>query len=147
MKLILALGVLIAGASTAAQLGMNSQLRHSLGHGTFGSLVNFLVGTTALILLIVVARIPLPSAQAVAQTPSWAWFGGLCGAFLVTMSAVAGRELGAVYIAALLVTGQLCMSLVLDHFGWFGFPIRPFTITKLVGCALLLVSLILFKEG
>jgi len=110
-------------------------------------LVNFLVGTAVLFALVVLARIPLPSAQAVAQTPTWAWFGGLCGAFLVTMSAVGGRELGAVYIAALLVTGQLCMSLALDHFGWFGFPIRPFTMTKLVGCVLLLTSLILFKES
>lgn len=147
MKIVLALAVVVAGSLTAVQWGMNAQLRHSFGHGTLGALVNFMVGTVLLAVLVTAARIPLPSWTAVTQVPAWAWFGGACGAFLVTISAIAGRELGALYIGALLVTGQLLMGLVLDHFGWFGFPVRPFTLAKLCGCGLLVTSLLLFREN
>lgn len=147
MKLVLALAVAFAGALTAVQLGMNAQLRHSFGHGILGALVNFTVGTVLLACIVAAARIPLPSMAAVTQVPAWAWLGGACGAFLVTIGAIAGRELGALYIGALLVTGQLLMGLVLDHFGWFGFPVKPFTLAKLCGCVLLVISLILFREN
>ena len=147
MKFFLAIAVMAAGGFSAMQLGMNAQLRHSFGHGMVGALINFLVGTVALTTLVLLARLPLPTVAIVKEVPSWAWLGGILGAVIVTTTAIAGRELGALYIAALIVSGQLLMSLVLDHFGWFGLPVRPFTMAKAIGSVLLVVSLILFKES
>jgi len=147
MKLILGIVVMVAGAISALQLGMNAQLRHSFGHGTVAALVNFTIGTLALAGFVLLARLPIPTIAQVSAVPAWAWLGGLCGAVIVTTTAIAGRELGALSIAALVVSGQLVMSVVLDHFGWFGFPVKPFTMAKAIGCVLLVVSLVLFKES
>lgn len=147
MKILLSLLVAMVGALTAVQIGMNSQIRASLGHGLLGAAVNFTVGTLALWGVVVLVRVPLPSVSQAAQVPWWAWLGGVCGACIVTVITITGRELGALPILLLTVVGSLFMSIVLDHFGWLGFPIRPFTWAKLVGCVLLVISLILFRES
>lgn len=146
MKLLLSLLVVLAGAGNALQTGMNMQLRSSLGHGITAMVCNFLVGLTALLAVLLVVRGPLPSMSVITATPVWAWFGGLFGAFLVVSMAVAGRDLGGVLLVVLFVAGQLAAALVLDHYGWLGFPERPVTASRVIGCVLLIVSLILFKE-
>lgn len=146
MKLLLSLLVSLAGALTAVQVGMNSQLRQSLGHGLFGAVTNFTIGTAILWGIVLLARLPMPTVAQVAVVPWWAWLGGACGAFIVTTITITGHELGALAIATLTVSGSLLMSIVLDHFGWFGFPVKPLTLSKLVGCVLLVVSFFLFAR-
>ncbi len=147
MKFVFAVLVVLAGIFTSMQTGMNAQLRHSLGHAATAALANFSVGLLALLATIFVLRIPLPSLSAVGQTPAWAWFGGCLGAFLIGTLAVAARELGGAMIVALLVGGQLFAALILDHYGWLGFPVRPITLSRVAGSVLLIVSLLLFKES
>jgi transporter family-2 protein len=79
----------------------------------------------------------------VAAVPLWAWFGGVLGAFYVASSIVVGPRLGAAALLALIVLGQLLASLVLDHFGWLGFPQHPLTLVRLAGAALLFGGVVL----
>lgn len=146
-KLFLALAVILAGAGTAIQTGMNAQLRAVFGHGLFGALANFVVGLGCVAGLIVLLRLPWPSSSTIALVPSWAWFGGVMGAFFIAIMASAGRELGATFVVALVIAGQLLTSLALDHFGWLGFPTRPLSFYKIIGSILLIASLVLFKRG
>ena len=128
---------LSAGFGLALQIGMNSQLRRTL-HGAYpAALVSFLVGTAALVLLMVVTRTPVPSRDALASIPLWAWFGGLIGAFYVAISTIVAAELGASSLLALAIAGQLAMALVIDHFGWLGMPENPITWMRMLGVALL----------
>ncbi len=147
MKIILSLIVAFAGALTAIQVGMNAQLRQSFGHGLLGAATNFTVGTALLWLVVLALRLPLPTLAQASSVPLWAWLGGACGAFIVTTNTVAGRELGALAIAVLTLSGGLIMSVLLDHFGWFGFPVKPFTLAKLAGCVLLVISFLLLRES
>ena len=147
MKFFFAFLVVLAGIGTVIQTGMNMQLRLSLGHGILAALTNFCVGFFALAAAIVICRIPLPALSAIGQAPAWAWFGGLFGAFFIGTLAIAGRELGGVFMVALIVTGQLFAALLFDHYGWLGFPIRPLSISRIIGSILLVTSPILFKES
>lgn len=147
MKLVFAFLVVLAGVGTVIQTGMNMQLRASLGHGILAALTNFCVGFVVLALAIFLCRIPLPTLSSIGGTPAWAWLGGLFGAFFIGTLAVAGRELGGVVMVALIVTGQLLAALVFDHYGWLGFPVRPLSLSRIIGSVLLVTSLILFKES
>jgi transporter family-2 protein len=131
---------LSAGFGLTLQVGMNSQLRRSLGSAYPAALVSFLVGTAALVVMMLVTRTPLPSRDALASIPPWAWFGGILGAFYVAMSTIVAVELGASSLLALVIAGQLAMALVLDHFGWLGLPQNPVTLTRMLGVALLGVA-------
>jgi transporter family-2 protein len=128
---------IVAGLGLAAQIGMNSQLRKVLHSANTAALISFLVGTIALIGLLLATRAELPSRDTLASVPLWAWFGGLFGAFYVAISTVVATELGATSLLALALLGQLATALVIDHFGWLGMPEHPITLTRLAGVALL----------
>jgi len=104
----------------------------------FAVLMNFLVGSVGLLVYFAVAGGGLPSRYGVASVPAWAWFGGFLGAFYVAVATLVGPRIGAAALLALTVFGQLLASLLVDQFGWLGFPVQPISPTKLAGAALLL---------
>ena len=116
---------------------MNSKLRTVLQNANTAALISFLVGTTGLVMVLVVTRTPMPARDTLASVPVWAWFGGLMGAFYVAISTVVASQLGTAALLGLALSGQLAMALVVDHFGWLGLPEHPITLTRMVGVALL----------
>jgi transporter family-2 protein len=128
---------LVAGLGLTVQVGMNSQLRKVLQSANTAALISFLVGTTALIALLLATRSPLPERSALAAVPWWAWFGGMLGAFYVASSTVVAAELGTASLLGLALAGQLATALVIDHFGWLGMPEHPITWMRAAGVLLL----------
>jgi bacterial/archaeal transporter family-2 protein len=128
---------IVSGFGFTLQIAMNSRLRTILQSANTAALVSFLVGTVALVGLLIATRAPLPDRDTLTSVPVWAWFGGLMGAFYVAISTVVASELGTATLLGLTILGQLAMSLVADHFGWMGLPVHPITLTRLAGVALL----------
>jgi transporter family-2 protein len=128
---------IVSGFGLTLQIGMNSRLRTLLQSANTAALVSFLVGTVALVALLIATRSPLPDRDTLASVPVWAWFGGLMGAFYVAISTVVASQLGTASLLGLALLGQLAMSLTADHFGWMGLPVHPITLTRLAGVALL----------
>jgi transporter family-2 protein len=69
--------------------------------------------------------------------------GGLLGATYVAVSALLGPRLGSATLLALIVGGQLLMSLVLDHYGLVGFETHAMNGWRLLGATLLIVGVVL----
>jgi transporter family-2 protein len=138
MRLIPYLAPFIAGALLTVQVGLNSTLGRTVENMRFAVLMNFLVGSVGLLVYFAVAGGGLPSRYGVASVPAWAWFGGFLGAFYVAVATLVGPRIGAAALLALTVFGQLLASLLVDQFGWLGFPVQPISPTKLAGAALLL---------
>jgi transporter family-2 protein len=126
-----------SGFGLTLQIGMNSRLRTVLQSSNTAALVSFMVGTVALLSLMLATRAPLPDRDTLASVPVWAWFGGLMGAFYVAISTVVASTLGATSLLGLALLGQLAMALAADHLGWMGLPVHPITLTRLTGVALL----------
>jgi transporter family-2 protein len=133
----------VAGLLLTVQVGLNAALRNAFGSPGMAALANFLVGSVGLLLYVLMTRAEWPSRAVLSAPPAWAWFGGLLGAFYVASSVVVGPRLGAAALLALTVFGQLVASLVVDNYGWLGFPQQPFTLARLAGAALLLVGVVL----
>ena len=135
-NLVYLLGI-VSGFGLTLQIGMNSRLRTVLQNANQAALISFLVGTVALVGLLLATRTPLPSRDTLASVPVWAWLGGLMGAFYVAISTVVASQLGTASLLGLALLGQVTMALVADHFGWMGLPEHPITLTRLAGVALL----------
>ena len=140
--LLIAAG-LLSGAAQSCQAGMNSTLARHVGQPTYASLVSFLVGTTILIVICVIVRVPRPKLGELRQTRWWNWVGGLIGVCFVTTTTLTAPLLGAATLTGLLVAGQMSASLALDHFGLLGFRQERIHLLRLVGVALLLGGVIL----
>src|ERR1700761_8690337 len=133
----------VAGMALTVQVGINSTLRRGLGSPGMATLVSFAVGTVGLALFLLLTRTSLPTRTAMASVPSWAWYGGLVGAFYVATTVIAGPRLGSATLLALVVLGQLLASLVIDHFGWIGFPEHPHSTLRVLGAILLFSGVLL----
>lgn len=140
---VLALGL---GVLLPVQAGVNAQLRTVLGTPLAATLVSFLVGTAALALAAAGGRVPLPTGPAFASSHWWHWVGGLIGAVYVAGAIVLAPRLGAATLTAAVVTGQMLASLVLDHFGWVGFPVHEITPQRLLGAGLIIGGVMLVQR-
>jgi len=68
------------------------------------------------------------------------------GAFFVTITILAVPRLGTMSVMALLIAGQMAMSLVMDHFGWMGIPAQPISVWRILGAILLFTGVILIRK-
>jgi transporter family-2 protein len=133
----------IAGFGLTIQVGLNAAVRNAFGNAATAAFVNFAIGLLALLAYLLATRAPLPTREAAASIPAWAWFGGFLGAFYVATAAVAGPRLGATVLLALTVFGQLIAALLVDQFGWLGFPQVPVTPLRVLGAAMVFGGVLL----
>jgi bacterial/archaeal transporter family-2 protein len=137
---------LLAGALITVQAGTNSQLKQSFEAPMAALLVNYVLGFSAVLAYTLAARVSWPALSKVAEAPWWAWLGGLAGAVYGVAAILLARNLGAATLMALVVTGQLLCSVLLDHFGWVGFEVHPAGWGRIVGCLLMLAAFALIAR-
>jgi len=137
---------LLAGALITVQTGSNARLKEAFGEALPAVIVSSSLGIILLVIVTLFARIPWPSLPGVAGTPWWGWLGGALGAVYAVATVLMARELGAATLTALVVTGQLVCSVVLDHFGWVGFTEHAAGVGRIVGCLLMVVGFFLIAR-
>jgi bacterial/archaeal transporter family-2 protein len=141
-----ALGLaIVAGAMIPFQAGVNVALSRFVGGPSKAALISFAVGTVALLVVSVLATRGLPTLSRASDAPWWVWIGGLLGAFYVFGSIVSAPRLGAVTLIAAVFAGQAAASLVIDHYGWVGFPEQAISPARLAGIGLLAAGLALVR--
>jgi len=134
-----------AGAGLPFQAGINATLADYLGSPLRASLVSFIVGTVALLAIVVIAARSWPATGKVSGAPWWVWVGGFFGVLYVATAAVAAPRIGAVALLTFVLAGQTVASVVIDHFGWVGFKEQALTPGRLVGLALLAAGVTLVR--
>ena len=128
--LALAIGLLLP-----IQVGINTELAQRISSPVTASFFSFAVGTIGLMICLWVLRVPWPDLNIITTVPKWLWLGGLIGAFAVFGSIISGPKIGFLSLVALVLAGQLLASLILDHYGWLGFPVRELSFGRISGSA------------
>ena len=88
-------------------------------------------------LLSIVVRGGLGSLGHVGRAPWWALVGGLLGAVYVFVAIEAVRTLGASGLTAVVITGQLVISVVIDRLGLLGIAKQGISVSRILGLVLL----------
>jgi bacterial/archaeal transporter family-2 protein len=142
---ILMIIALLAGAGLSLQAGINAQLGARAGENFWAALASFLIGGVFLAPFALAGRGSWPSAGTIAQIPWWVWSGGLLGAAYVMITILVTPKLGAAPFFGLVVAGQMAMALLLDQFGWIGFPQHSINPMRILGSLLVLGGAILIR--
>ena len=110
------LGVL-AGAIVGVQRALNGQINEHSNQSFTTSLLNFAMGTTFLLVLLVAVMViggmklsPLPSG------PWWIYTGGVIGVIYIAFTSTIVQHLGVLTFTLISVGGQLVGSLLIDLF-------------------------------
>lgn len=136
---------LVAGMSVPTQAGINAQLMVWTRSPVIASAISFAVGTLALFIYSLCLRIPVPPLSTAMGHPWWIWFGGILGAFFVTVTIILVPKLGATTMVTTILAGQMFASLLLDHFGWLGYPLHPISLGRVLGVVMVCAGVWLIK--
>lgn len=130
---------LLAGACQSAMASLNGMLTDYIG--MFGmSLVVHVIGG---ILLILYMKLFVHEHLKITGMPWYLYSAGFFGIFLVASSSYCIGVLGVSVMTCVSITGQLIISAVIDHFGWFGVPRISFNKKRIPCFILILAGLVL----
>ena len=138
---------LFIGALLPVQAVLNTKLGKQTGGPLISSTLSFLVGLIGLLIInLVVNYSAVSNMKLLSVSPWYLWIGGLLGAIYVTCVIFVNQQQGVALTFALVVAGQIFISLLIDHFGLLGSFVRPITIPKIIGALLIIAGLVLVKR-
>lgn len=137
---------LLAGMMMPAQASINNRLAGFVESPVLAAFVSFVVGTIALFLYILIAGIPLGNLASLKQASLISWTGGLLGAFFVATAVVLVPRFGVALTFSLIVAGQMAVTLVLDHYGLLGVPVREVSAFRFLGVVMIVAGVVLIRK-
>jgi transporter family-2 protein len=140
MKLIMTGWALAIGLLVPLQAIINSKLSANIGGSTQAALISFTGGFLIFALVGIFNYANLPSLATVMKQPPMLLSGGIIGAVFVLSAIIIVPKLGSTSWIALIVTGQLISSMILDHYGMLGLDVKLITLQKVLGAVLLLIG-------
>ncbi len=145
MELLLVFLVFVTGFGMPVQLAINAQLdAHWAGNPVLTAFVSFGVGTLALLFYLLAMRVSVPAFTG--GTSWWYWCGGLFGACFVALMALVIPRIGAATALSVVLAGQMCMSLILDHYGLLGLAERSLSWQRFLGALLVVGGAVLIRR-
>jgi bacterial/archaeal transporter family-2 protein len=147
MQYIYLILAFLCGAIYPIQGSMNGRLLTYTGNSILTAIISFLVGLIALVTLGVFKKVDWVQLTTLKDAPWWAFLGGILGAFYVATVVVILPRLGMALTFSLIVAGQITLSVILDHFGLLGNPVRQLSIGRFIGLVLLVVAVVLIRKN
>jgi transporter family-2 protein len=137
---------LVAGAMMPTQAAINNKLSVFVDSPILAAFISFLVGTVGLLVYVLIAGVPLGNIVSAKNAPAIVWIGGLLGAFFVTSTVVLVPRLGVAMTFSLIIAGQMLITLVIDHFGLLGVPVKEVSLARVGGIMLITAGVVLIRR-
>jgi bacterial/archaeal transporter family-2 protein len=137
---------LLAGAMMPTQAATNNKMAGIVDSPILAAFISFLVGTVALLIYAVLSGETLSSLALAKNAPPIAWIGGLLGAFFVASAVILVPRLGVAMTFSLLIAGQMLVTLVIDHFGLLGVPVKEMSLPRVGGILLITAGVVLIRR-
>ena len=142
MPFVIGLLTVVAGVLTTVQSGSNAALNKALGQPILVALVVMAANLAVYAAMIPVLGLNWPAPERIAQTPWWAWIGGVFGGLYVLSAVLFAERLGAALFTGLVVTASIVTSIALHHVGC-GLRAAAAGLGRIPGGALMIGGLLL----
>ena len=140
---------LLCGAGVALQSRINGQLGSDLNDGFVAALISFGSGLIVISLVLLVSRAGRRGVGTVVhairarEIPWWHAAGGIGGGLFVLSQGLVVGLLGIALFTVATVAGQTISGMVIDARGIGKIPPKAITVTRIIGAALALVSVVI----
>ena len=132
-----------AGALIPVMAVLNARLGRSLGDSLHAPVVLFAVGLLACIAVALALTGGLPAPARLLSVQPVDLAGGLIVAFYVVSATLVAPRFGVSNLILFAMIAQIVFSAAIDHYGLFGVPVRPVSIMRIAGLALMTGGLVL----
>ena len=120
---------------------LNARVGRALGEPLYATVLVFLVAICIALLTSAVFGRVGPSLQNLENLGPLDYGAGFIVAFYVISATVLAPKIGVANFIVMAVSSQILFSLMIDHFGFFGAPVKPVNLIQLFGAVLLLGGL------
>ena len=138
---------LVAGAMMPTQAAINNKLAGYVASPISAAFISFLIGTVGLFVYMLATGVPVSNVANIKDAPPIAWLGGLLGAFFVASTVILAPRIGVAMTFSLIVAGQMLITLVLDHFGVLGLPVKEISLARVGGILLIVAGVALIRRN
>ena len=128
------------------QAATNNKMADAVGSPILSAFISFLVGTVALFVYALISGSPIANLSSAKDAPAIAWIGGLLGAFFVTAAVILVPRLGVAMTFSLIIAGQMIVTLIIDHFGLLGVPVKEVSLAQVAGIILIAGGVVLIRR-
>lgn len=136
----------LAGAMMPTQAATNNKMAAFVDSPILAAFISFFVGTVALFIYVVASGTPLGNIASAKDAPPVAWVGGILGAFFVTAAVMLVPRLGVAMTFSLIIAGQMLVTLVIDHYGLLGVPVKEISLARIGGILLITAGVVLIRK-
>ncbi len=136
----------VAGMMMPTQAGINHKLADDISSPILSAFVSFVVGTVALFIYILATGESLGNLTSLKSASLISWTGGLLGAFFVASTVILVPRIGVALTFSLVVAGQMLITLLLDHYGFLGVPVKEVNIQRIIGVSLVILGVVLVRK-
>jgi len=144
-KTIWMIAALLAGAFLPIQASINAKLGKAATSPFHASLISFIIGALTVSLYILLTKQTV-SWAGIKTAPAYAWLGGLLGAFYVTVVILAFPKLGPALTFGLIITGQMFLSALMEHFDILVTQQHSLNIWRILGFLMVIGGVILIRK-
>ena len=137
---------LVAGAMMPTQAAINNKLAGYVASPISAAFISFLIGTVGLFVYMFATGVPISNLTNIKDAPPIAWIGGLLGAFFVAITVILAPRIGVAMTFSLIVAGQMLITLVLDHYGFLGLPVKEISLARIGGILLITAGVVIIRR-
>ena len=144
MGFIMMLFTLVGGITLSAQSSINGTLSKKAGT-IETTLLTFVTGT--MFLAIIIIFFSNGNILAILQAPKWQLSAALLGSMYLLLTIVAVPKIGVIATNIAGIIGQLVISILIDHFGWFHSLVIPLDLKRCIALVFMLIALYFIYKG
>jgi len=137
---------ILAGSLIPVQTSANAQLSKVVGGLYPATLIVFAVALTLIIAVLLVSRSSFPNYSQISSVPLYGWLGGIIAVIYILALTFLAPKLGIGIVTVLVVSGQCISITIIEHFGLFGFQVKPINLFRIVGILSLVLGVYLIRK-
>ena len=132
---------LLAGAFIPLIGILNARVGKALGEPIYATVIVFFVAILIALFISVAFGKSSLTTENLQNLAVFDFGAGLIVAFYVISATVLAPKIGVANFIVMAVSSQILFSLMIDHFGLFGAPVKPISMIQLFGAVMLLIGL------
>ncbi|WP_404457784.1 DMT family transporter [Oceanobacillus kapialis] len=144
MEILMILFTLLGGITLSAQSSVHGTFSRKAGtiETTFLTMLTGLVFLTVIIIFFGQGNV-----LGIFSAPVWQLSAAFLGTAFLLLSVIAVPRIGVVATNVAVISGQLAISVIIDHFGWFDSLVIPLDWERLVAMLFMIIAVYFIYKG
>lgn len=137
----------ISGILIATQSALSGQLSSILKNPLIATFALYLSGALFISFYLFVTKEETPKLEVIKTVPTYLWIvGGVVSTFGLTLVYKSMPLLGLSNTLVCVICGQLILSLIATHYGWFNLPQHSINTKKFFGAIIIIIGVYLVNK-